>query len=215
MVVQQGQSWEMFYGACFCAVSKRQTAPWKLCGCSSSLSVYWYNSIVSCSVCFPENFPRLLPHCLNASSPGAIPPAVPAAFSLLILQFLALQCPVYLSQVISYGLPVHSEAHPIVCHRTLGAAVCVNPALPSALGKGMITAHKASPQPHPQARALEAQRKQKLQRWWPRQRTNSAQGFLKDGHVHFLLLLLQPRVGEAGIFSESATRECSFDHRRC
>lgn len=46
---------------------------------------------------------------------------------------------VYPSQVTSYGLPIHSLSivcHPIVCHRTLGAAVCVNPALPSALRRG-------------------------------------------------------------------------------
>lgn len=212
MVIEQSQHWEVFYGSCFCAVSKWQIALWKLYGCSRSLSVYLYNSIISCSVCFPENFPWLLPHCWNACSPGAISPTVPAAFSLLILQFLAFQCPCKPCVCPRWSVTVYPyilkplSAHPIEC---------VNPALPSALGRGMVTAHKASPQPHPQIQALEAQGKHSLQRWWPRQRTNSAQGFLKGGHVHFLLLLLQLRVGEAGIFSESATRKRPFDHRCC
>lgn len=63
-----------------------------------------------------------------------------------------------LSQVISYSLPIHSEA-------TAHPTACVNPALPSALGRGMVIAHKASPQPHPQIQALEAQGKHSLQRW--------------------------------------------------
>lgn len=62
---------------CLSAVSKWEIALWKLYGRGSSQCVHFCNSIVSCCVCFPENFPWLLPLCLNSSYPVAILPTVP------------------------------------------------------------------------------------------------------------------------------------------
>lgn len=68
------------YGVRFSAVSKWEMALWKLYGCGSSQSVDLYNGIVSCWVCFPENFPWLLPLCMNASNPVLTGPAVCSFF---------------------------------------------------------------------------------------------------------------------------------------